>query len=146
MNVFPGAPGEVLVVALDTGEDLHDGVLEACRQRGVRHAVVLEGHATVAPAVIHAVTSTGYPIDEHLRTLPGPLELTGMQGLVVDGEMHAHVSLADKGRAYGGHLHAGTRVLYLAEVSLLTFESSEAITRIREAGTDRWLIAKQAAR
>ena len=72
MKLWNGRPTQVVVVHLDEGEDLYEGILEACRISGLRDAVVIDGHATLDPVVTHDVTSVDYPIVENVRTLNGP--------------------------------------------------------------------------
>src|ERR1700682_137871 len=72
VEVFDGAMGEALIVTLGRGADLHAGILAACLARGVRDAAIVSGVATVTPVVLHEVTSEGFPIEEHIRTLNGP--------------------------------------------------------------------------
>ena len=140
MKLWNGRPTQVVVVHLDEGEDLYEGILEACRISGLRDAVVIDGHATLDPVVTHDVTSVDYPIVENVRTLNGPHELTNIAGLVIDSEVHAHVTVATSDAAHGGHLHRGTKVRYLAELTLLGLDFDEPLTRRHEAVTNRWLI------
>ena len=143
MRAFAGSPTRILVVHLEPDEDLHAGILEACRAAGMPDAVVVDGHATLDPVVIHDVTSTGFPIVEGVRRLDGPFELISIDGLVVDGEIHAHISVANVDAAHGGHLHAGTKVLYLAEVTILGIAFDSSLRRVHEPGSNRWIITEQ---
>lgn len=141
MKVLEGTAARTLVVTLERGEDLHDGILAACRANAVRDAVVVSGVATLSPIVFHDVTTEDFPIGENIRTLSGPWELTAMSGLVIDGEIHAHIAAANSETAVGGHLHPGTQVLYLAEIVLLALRISGAnVRREHEPGTNLWLI------
>jgi uncharacterized protein len=36
----------------------------------------------------------------------------------MDGFFHSHITVADRERAFGGHLEKGTRVLYLCNIVL----------------------------
>lgn len=144
MNVFSGVTGAALVVTLTRGEDLHDGILSACRVHGMRDAAIVSAVATLSPVVLHEVTTEGFPIGEYVRTLPGPWELAALSGLVVDGEVHAHLVVSNAETTTGGHLHAGTIVLYLAEVVLLGVQLTGApLSRHHEAGTDLWMIHEE---
>ncbi len=50
--------------------------------------------------------------------MEGPIELIGLQGFIVDGQPHLHVTISDTEGAYGGHLEPGCRILYLGEVRI----------------------------
>jgi predicted DNA-binding protein with PD1-like motif len=47
-----------------------------------------------------------------------PADLIGMNGYVIDGKIHAHVTLANPEKAFGGHLEPGTTVFTFAIVTL----------------------------
>lgn len=80
MKVVEGVAAGTLVVTLERDEDLHDGIIAACRAHGVRDAVVVSGVATLSPIVLHDVTTEDFPIGENIRTLSGPWELTAISG------------------------------------------------------------------
>jgi predicted DNA-binding protein with PD1-like motif len=146
MKTFEGAAAGALIITLSRGEDLHDGILAGCRAHGVRDAVIVSGVATLSPVVLHDVTTESFPIGEHVRTLDGPWELVALSGLVLDGELHAHLAVANSETSIGGHLHPGSGVLYLAEVVLVGLRiSGPALRREHEAGTNLWLIREDAA-
>jgi hypothetical protein len=44
--------------------------------------------------------------------------VTSINGYVIDGRVHAHVTLADPDKAFGGHLEPGTTVFTFAVVTL----------------------------
>ena len=41
-----------------------------------------------------------------------------MNGYVIDGKLHAHITLANPDKAFGGHLEPGTTVFTFAIVTL----------------------------
>lgn len=137
---FRASTGHALVLSIPRDADLRDGIIAACLEEGIRDAVVLEGHATLDQVTLHQVTSTEYPIVEGYQSLEGPWELVSLEGLLIDGELHAHVTVADTDRVRGGHLHSGSRVLYLAEVVVLELGFQDRLTREHEPGTDLWLL------
>jgi predicted DNA-binding protein with PD1-like motif len=47
-----------------------------------------------------------------------PADLIGMNGYIMDGKIHAHVTLANPDKAFGGHLEPGTNVFTFAIVTL----------------------------
>jgi predicted DNA-binding protein with PD1-like motif len=62
------------------------------------------------------------------RTLPSknmfvkdpeaPADIISMNGYVLDGVLHPHITLANPDRAFGGHLEPGTTVFTFAIVTL----------------------------
>jgi predicted DNA-binding protein with PD1-like motif len=47
-----------------------------------------------------------------------PADLAGMNGYVIDGKVHAHITLANPDKAFGGHLEPGTNVFTFAIVTI----------------------------
>jgi predicted DNA-binding protein with PD1-like motif len=47
-----------------------------------------------------------------------PADLIGMNGYVIDSKLHAHMTLANPEKAFGGHLEPGTTVFTFAIVTL----------------------------
>lgn len=140
VTAYRATAGEVLVLSIPRDTDLHDGIISACIDAGIRDAVLVEGHATLDPVALHRVTSTAFPIVEGYETLDGPWELVSLGGLLVNGELHAHAAVADEHRTAGGHLHSGSRVLYLAEIVVIALDFHRKVTRKHEARTNLWLL------
>jgi uncharacterized protein len=146
MKTFEAATTGALIIALGRGDDIYDGILAACRAHDVRDAAIVSGVGVLAPVVLHDVTTEGYPIGENVRTLAGPWELTSISGLVIDGEVHAHIGVSNSETSEGGHLHPGTTVLYLAELVLVGLQTSPpGLRREHETGTNLWLIGEKSA-
>jgi hypothetical protein len=71
------------------------------------------------------VTHNRIPTDNRFARGEGGIEILSMNGLVVDGEPHVHVSLATPEGAFGGHLESGCIAYVLCEVF---FAQVEGIT------------------
>ena len=124
------AAGRVVFIRMDRGDDFLDTLQERLRHHGVRHGVVMSVVATLERCVLHQAQGTGMPIQEKQLVLDGPVEVMQISGIVADGTPHLHASVADRdGRAYGGHLDPGSRVLYLAEVSILETPAAQMARR-----------------
>jgi predicted DNA-binding protein with PD1-like motif len=54
----------------------------------------------------------------YLQDPSQPADLVNVNGYVIDGRVHAHVTLTDADRAFGGHLEPGTNVFTFAIVTL----------------------------
>jgi len=112
--------GRVVFLRLDRGDDLLDALAQALARHGVRDGVVLSTVATFERCRLHQAQGTGFPIEEEILELAGPVEVMQASGVVASGQPHIHATVADRrGHAYGGHLEPGSTVLYLAEVAIL---------------------------
>ena len=47
-----------------------------------------------------------------------PADVAGMSGYVMNGRVHAHITLATPDKAFGGHLESGNPVLTFAIVTI----------------------------
>jgi predicted DNA-binding protein with PD1-like motif len=123
MRTFVGEGlGRIVVLNFERGEKLLEGVREQLEELGIREAVLVSGIGTLTKAVFHRVVSTAVPPQDEFITLEGPIELSALQGMVVDGEPHFHMVFSDLEKTYSGHLEDGSVVYCLAEIVLAEIE------------------------
>lgn len=113
---------KVHVLRIDPGEDVLESVRRFLKEAGVRQAIVLGGYGTLAAYHLHWVTHNRLPVVNRFGRGEGGLELLSMNGLVVEGEPHIHVTLATPEGALGGHLELGCLAYVLCEVFLAEVE------------------------
>lgn len=118
--------GKAIVGRLERGDDLLEGLTRVCREEGVRLGRI-EALGAVERAVVGFYDQAAYEYRYH--ELDEPLEILCLVGNVSlkDGEpmVHAHLTLSDaQGRAFGGHLAAGTRV-FACEFAIEPLEGAE---------------------
>jgi len=53
-----------------------------------------------------------------------------MNGYVINGKIHAHMTLANPDHAFGGHLEPGTNVFTFAIVTLGVLDKNADLTRV----------------
>jgi predicted DNA-binding protein with PD1-like motif len=99
--------------------DLLAGIEKMVTQEKIRNAVILAGAGSVRGYHVHQVSNRTFPSKNMFVKDPGaPADLIGMNGYIINGRVHAHVTLANPDRAFGGHLEAGTNVFTFAIVTL----------------------------
>ena len=59
-----------------------------------------------------------------------PADIVSMNGYVIEGRIHAHMTLADENHAFGGHLEPGTNVFTVAIVTLGVFKDGIDLSKI----------------
>ena len=134
-----GRLGRVVVLRLKPGMDLLDGLQAACERHQIHNGVILSAIGSLSCVRYCDVEALpekkcGYGYGRVLE-LNDTIELTGASGVVCsDAEgninLHVHICLSDKdGRAYGGHLVQGTRVLMTADIVL---GEVEGVSMLRE--------------
>jgi predicted DNA-binding protein with PD1-like motif len=133
MKAFIGSGiGKILVINLHRGELLLETIVEQLAQEKIRTAVVLTAIGTLERASFHRVLSLDEnPRDEYF-TLDAPFELSSMQGLILDGQPHIHLTINDLNRAYAVHLEPGSSVLYTAEIVIAEILGEHDYKRVKK--------------
>lgn len=126
-----GAFDRVVVLRFKYQADLLESFEELIEQRGIRNAVILAGIGSVRNYHLHAVSNRTFPSENiYTKNPTEPADIVSMNGYVIDGRIHAHMTLADENRAFGGHLEPGTNVFTFAIVTLGVFEDGIDLSRI----------------
>ena len=109
----------VVIVRLKYQTDLLGGLAGIVKQQQIRNAVILAAIGSVRGYHYHTVSNREFPSRNiFVKNPAGPADLVSMNGYVIDGRVHAHVSLANDIKAFGGHLEPGTEVFTFAIVTL----------------------------
>jgi len=109
----------VVVLRFKFGADLLAGIEKIVKEQKIRNAVVLSGAGSVRGYQVHQVSNRDLPSKNMFVKDPtAPADLIGMNGYVIEGKVHAHMTLATPDRAFGGHLEPGTQVFTFGIVTL----------------------------
>ena len=105
-----------IALRLDPGEDVLLTLRDAVREHGIRNAAILSGVGSLDRYHFHVVKTTNMPPGNTFVQGEGPFDILTLTGLVVNGEVHAHITFSNTELAMGGHLEEGCRVLTFAVV------------------------------
>jgi uncharacterized protein len=109
----------VLILRFKFGADLLAGMEKMVKQEKIKNAVILSGAGSVRGYQLHQVSNRDFPSKNMFVTNPtAPADLISMNGYIIDGKIHAHVTLANPEKAFGGHLEPGTTVFTFGIVTL----------------------------
>jgi uncharacterized protein len=109
----------VLVLRFKYDTDLLAGIERMVAEHRVRNAVILSAIGSVRGYHVHVVNNRTFPSKNvFIRDPNGPADVIGMNGYVIDGRVHAHMTLADPDKAFGGHLEPDTNVFTFVVVTL----------------------------
>jgi predicted DNA-binding protein with PD1-like motif len=109
----------VLVFRFKYDVDLLAGLEKMIKENGIKNAVILSGAGSVRGYQVHQVSNRTFPSKNMFVKDPtAPADLISMNGYVIEGKIHAHVTLANPEKAFGGHLEPGTKVFTFAIVTL----------------------------
>lgn len=123
----------VVLVRLKYQTDLLDGLKEAIKNENIKNAVILSGVGSVISYHVHAVSNTTLPATLAYTVHDGPMDLIAVNGYVLGGRIHAHITMTDDKRAIGGHLHEGTKVFTFAIVTFGLLDDSLDLTRFDDS-------------
>ena len=99
--------------------DLLAGIEKIVKQEKIHNAVILSGIGSVRGYHVHQVSNRTFPSKNMFVKDPtAPADLSSVNGYVINGKVHAHVTLANPDKAFGGHLEPGTNVFTFAIVTL----------------------------
>ena len=121
----------VVVLRFKYKADLLAAFEQMVKERGIRNAVILAGIGSVRNYHIHAVSNRVFPSENIFTKDPTkPADIVSMNGYVIDGRIHAHMTLTDENHAFGGHLEPGTNVFTFAIVTLGVFKDGIDLSRV----------------
>jgi predicted DNA-binding protein with PD1-like motif len=121
----------VLVLRFKYQADLLAGLESMVKQHKIRNAVILAGAGSLRSYHLHSVSNRTFPSQNiYLKDPTAPSDLVSMNGYVVNGKVHAHVTLTNEEKAFGGHLEAETTVFTFAVVTLGVFRDGVDLSRV----------------
>jgi uncharacterized protein len=107
-----------LILRLNPGDDVLLSIREAVEREGIANAAILSGVGSLSRYHFHVVASTNLPPGNTFVRGEGPFDILTVTGLVVNGDVHAHITFSNTEIAMGGHLEEGCQVLTFAVIVL----------------------------
>ncbi len=121
----------IVILRFKFGADLLAGFENMVKQEKIHNAVILSALGSVRGYQVHEVSNRDFPSkDMFVKDPTAPADLIGMNGFVIDGRVHAHITLANPEKAFGGHLEPGTSVFTFAVVALGVLEPGVDLRRV----------------
>jgi uncharacterized protein len=111
--------------------DLLAGLEKMVKEQKIRNAVILSAIGSVRNYHVHTVANRTFPSkDTFVQNPTAPADITSMNGYIINGQIHAHITLANPDRAFGGHLEPGNDVFTFAIVTVGVFGPGVDLSRI----------------
>ncbi len=109
----------IVILRFKYDTDLLAGLEKMVKQQNIRNGVILSAAGSVRGYQVHQVTNRTFPSRDTFEKNPtAPADLIGMNGYIINGRVHAHMTLANPDKAFGGHLEPGTNVFTFAIVTI----------------------------
>lgn len=120
----------VVIVRLKNKTDILDGLKQAVAREKIKNAVFISGFGSVTSYQTHVVGNTTLPPKDTFSKENGPFDILTVSGMVLDGKVHAHITLSTPTKALGGHLEPGTSVFTFATITLGILSDAADLTRV----------------
>jgi predicted DNA-binding protein with PD1-like motif len=136
--VSKSAPRTILIM-FDRGDLLLEGLQEVVTKEKINTAAITGGIGSLQRVHLHTITRTETPSLDKYWNFTGPIELASVQGSVIGGDAHVHITVFDwdTKSTYIGHLEPGSIVAYRAEISLTVLEGVKTERYTDEQGEFR---------
>ena len=136
MQVFTGTKiGRIFFIRLDEGDDVSMCVDNFIAEHKVQNAIVSTAIGTLSSSNTHYITTTTYPSSFVFDKLDNtPIEVSSIDGLIVDGVAHLHTVISDTERVYSGHLEPGCKSLYAFEMAVIEVEGFNITRKTNQKG------------
>jgi len=109
----------VVVLRFKYKTDLLAGLQKMVKQENIRNGVILSAMGSVRGYQVHVVSNRTLPSqDTYIKNPTQPADLISMNGYVINGRVHPHITLALPDKVIGGHLEPGTEVFTFAVVTI----------------------------
>lgn len=120
----------VVVLRFKYQTDLLAGLEQMVKKHQIRNAVILSGIGSVRNYHIHSVSNRSFPSKNvFLKDPTAPADIISINGYVIDGRLHPHITLTTGEKAFGGHIEPGTHVFTFAIVTLGVFADGVDLSR-----------------
>ena len=109
----------IVILRFKYKTDLLAGLDQMVKQQHIQNGVILAGVGSVRGYQIHMVGNRTFPTQDVFEKNPTqPADIVSMNGYVIAGRIHAHLTLATPDRTLAGHLEPGTQVFTFAIVTI----------------------------
>ncbi len=122
----------IVILRFKYKTDLLAGMKKMVEQEHIRNGVILAGAGSVRGYQVHQVSNRTMPSqDTFVKNPTQPADLISMNGYVIDGRIHAHMTLATPDKVIGGHLEPDTQVFTFAIVTIGVMKDAD-LSRVDE--------------
>jgi predicted DNA-binding protein with PD1-like motif len=121
----------IVVLRFKYQTELLSSMEKLVKEQKIKNAVILSAIGSVRNYQVHTVSNRTLPSKDMYTTDPSsPADILGMNGYVINGVIHAHMTMADPQHAFGGHLEPGTNVFTFVAVTMGVLADGIDISRI----------------
>jgi predicted DNA-binding protein with PD1-like motif len=121
----------VVVLRFKYQADLLAGLEKMVKEQNIKDAVFLSGIGSVRNYHIHSVSNRTFPSKNvFIKDPSAPADIVSINGYVIGGRVHAHMTLANEEQAFGGHIEPNNNVFTFAIVTLGVFDDGIDLSKV----------------
>lgn len=121
----------VVILRFKHDVDLLAGLERMVKEQKIKNGVILAGIGSVRGYHYHMVTNRTFPSKNlYIRDPDTPADIASMNGYIVDGRVHPHITFTNAQHAFGGHLEPDTRVFTFAVITIGVLADGADLRRI----------------
>ena len=110
---------KVMIWRFKYDTDLLAGMEKMVKENHIVNAVILSCAGSVRNYQVHQVSNRTLPAKLTVeKDATAPADIISMNGYITGGKIHAHLTMANPDKAFGGHLHPETTVFTFAIVTI----------------------------
>jgi hypothetical protein len=109
----------IVVIRLKNKANLLAGITKVVQEQHIKNGVILSAIGSMRGYEIHTISNRDLPTQNTFVKNPTlPADLVSMNGYIVNGNIHAHMTLATPDKVIAGHLEANNEVYTYAIVTI----------------------------
>ena len=109
-------------IRFSPGDELLQGLSDAVKKQGIKNAVIISGFGSTVNHHFHVVGTPEIPPENIFVKDDKPSDIINVNGAVINGRVHAHITHSDTEIAYGGHLEPGVKALTFLFVTIVEID------------------------
>jgi uncharacterized protein len=119
VQALVGNIDRVVLLRFKNQADILEGLQRMVKEQNIRNGVILAGIGSVQSYHYHIVSNRTFPSKNvFVKNPSASADIASMNGYVIDGKVHAHITMSNGDGAFGGHLEPGTTVFTFAVVTI----------------------------
>jgi predicted DNA-binding protein with PD1-like motif len=109
----------IVVIRLKYKANLLDGMNKIVKEQHIKNGVILSAAGSLRGYEIHTVSNRDMPSeDTFVKNPTQPADLVSMNGYIINGRIHAHMTIATPDKVIAGHVEGGNEVFTFAIVTI----------------------------
>ena len=121
----------LVVLRFKYDADLLAGLEKMVKEQKIKNAVFLSGVGSLRGYHVHSVSNRTFPSKNVFWKDPtAPADILSVNGYVVDGKIHGHMTLSTGEKAFGGHIEPGNSVFTFAIITLGVLDDAADMSRV----------------